>query len=79
MRPQYPRRGPRYGAVLVTATLLSVCGGGTDPLPAQSEHLDKNRQAFPAAPAAGTGLAGSSGVRLPSECPPITTTATLSE
>ena len=54
MRSQYPRRGRRYGTVLVTAALLSVCGGA-DFLPAQSALLDTNKEAFPAAPTAGTG------------------------
>ena len=55
MRSQYLRRGRRYGTILVTAVLLGVCGGGADSLPAQSELLDKNRQPFPVAPAAGSG------------------------
>ena len=56
---QHPWGGRRYGTVLATVVLLGVCGGGADPLPAQSDLLDKNKQAFPAAPAAGTGaLAG---------------------
>ena len=55
MRSQYPRRGRRYGTMLVTAALLGVCGGTADSLPAQSELLDKNRQAFPVAPAAASG------------------------
>ncbi len=55
MRSQYPRRGRRYGTILATAALLGVCGTTADSLPAQSELLDKNRQALPAAPAAGTG------------------------
>ena len=55
MRSQYPRRGRRYGTILVTAALLGVCGAAADSLPAQSELLDKNRQAFPVAPAAGSG------------------------
>ena len=54
MRSQYPRRGRRSGPILVAAALLSVCGGAAS-LPAQSGWLDKNRQAFPAAPTAGTG------------------------
>ncbi len=55
MRSQYPRQGRRYGTMLITAALLSVCGGGADSLPAQGEPLDGNKQAFPVAPAAGTG------------------------
>ena len=55
MRSRYSWGGRRYGTVLATVVLLAVCGGGGDPLPAQSELLDKNRQALPAAPAAGTG------------------------
>ena len=39
----------------MTVVLLAACGCGADPLQAQSELLDKNRQALPAAPAAGTG------------------------
>jgi hypothetical protein len=45
----------RSGVILATVVLLAICAGGADPLPAQGELLDKNRQAFPAAPAAGTG------------------------
>ena len=55
MRSQYPRRGRRYSTILVAAALLGVCGGGADSLPAQSELLDTNKEAFPVAPAAGTG------------------------
>ena len=55
MRSQYPRRGRRYGAILVAAALVGVCGGRADSLPAQSELLDTDKQAFPVAPAAGTG------------------------
>ena len=53
MRSQNPRAGRRHGTVLATVVLLSVCGGGAEPT--QRELLDKDRQAFPAAPAAGTG------------------------
>ena len=55
MRFQYPQRGSRSVAMLVTAVLLCVCGTGDDALSAQSPLLDKNRQAFPVAPAAGSG------------------------
>ena len=55
MRSQCPRDGCHYGTVLATVVLLVVCGGCADPLPAQSELLDKNREVFPAAPAVGTG------------------------
>ncbi len=55
MRSKCPCGGRRHGAVLAAVVLLAVCGGPADPLPAQSGFLDKNRQAFPAAPAAGTG------------------------
>ena len=54
MRFKCPRGGRRYG-VLATVVLFAMCGGGADSLPAQSKLLDKNKQAFPAAPAAGTG------------------------
>jgi len=53
-RPQYRWRGRRYGTILVTVALLVVCGSRADSLAAQ-ERLDKNRQAFPIAPTAGTG------------------------
>ena len=55
MRAQDPRRGRRYATILVTVALLGACGDVADSHPAQSELLDKNREAFPAAPAAGTG------------------------
>ena len=55
MRIQCPRGGCHDGTVLATVVLLVACVGCADPLPAQSELLDKNRQAFPVAPAAGTG------------------------
>ena len=55
MRSKRPLGDRRYGSALATVVLLAVCGGGADHLPAQSEILDKNRQAFPAAPAAGAG------------------------
>ena len=54
MSTQHPRQA-RYGTLLVAVALLGVCGGVPISLPAQSELLDKNREAFPAAPAAGTG------------------------
>ena len=54
MRSQY-LQGGRLGTVLATVVLLGVCGGGLEPAAAQRELLDKDRQAFPAAPAAGTG------------------------
>ena len=53
MRVQSGRRDSRTGAILVAA-LLVVCDG-TDPFQAQSELLDANKQAFPAAPSASTG------------------------
>ena len=53
MQYQYPRAGRRCGTVLATVVLLGVCSGGAEP--AQRELLDKDRQAFPAAPTAGTG------------------------
>ena len=56
MRFKCPWGGRRYDTVLATVVLLAACGGATDPLSAQSELLDKNRQALPAAPAAGTGM-----------------------
>ena len=55
MRSHYPQRGRRYGTILVTAALLVACGATTASLPAQNALLDKNRQAFPVAPAAGSG------------------------
>ena len=55
MRFQYPRRGRSAATVLVTAVLLGVYGTSDDALSAQSQLLDKNRQAFPVAPAAGSG------------------------
>ena len=54
MSAQHPRQA-RYGTLLVAVALLGVCGGVLNSLPAQSELLDKNRNAFPVAPAAGTG------------------------
>ena len=55
MRSQYPRRGRNYVTFLVATVLISACGDGSDSLLAQSELLDTNKQAFPVAPAAGTG------------------------
>ena len=55
MRSQYPWGGRHYGTGLATVVLLVVCCGGANPFPAKSELLDKKRQAFPVAPAAGTG------------------------
>jgi hypothetical protein len=55
MYSQHSRRGRRFGTIVVTSALLAACAGGADPQAAQSDLLDKNRQAFPAAPAAGTG------------------------
>ena len=55
MRSQYPRRGRRDGAILVTAALLGLCGAAAASLPAQRALLDKNRQPFPVMPAAGSG------------------------
>ena len=46
VRTQCPRGGYHYGTVLATVVLLAVCGGCADPLPAQSELLDKNGQVF---------------------------------
>ena len=54
MRVQSGRRDGRAGAILVAAALLVVCDG-TDSFQAQSELLDANKQAFPAAPSADTG------------------------
>ena len=54
MSTQHPRQA-RYGTLLVAVALLGVCGGVPHSLPAQSQLLDKNRKAFPVAPAAGTG------------------------
>ena len=53
-RRQYPWRGRRYGTILATVALLVVCGSRADSLAAQ-ELLDRNRQAVPIAPTAGTG------------------------
>ncbi len=59
MRRHDPRRYGRAGTILIAVALLVVCGDQTDSLRAQSQLLDANRQAFPVAPAAGTGaLAG---------------------
>ena len=55
MRSQYPPRGRRCGTLLIAAALLVACAAAADSLRAQSERLDRNQQAFPAAPAAGTG------------------------
>lgn len=55
MHSRYLRRDHHYGTMLVTATLLGACGGGIGSLLAQNELLDQNKQAFPAAPAAGSG------------------------
>jgi hypothetical protein len=54
MRSRYPRRGRRCGAMLVAAALLGVCAAAVS-LPAQIPLLDKDRQAIPVAPAAGSG------------------------
>ena len=54
MRSRYPRRGRRCGAMLVAAAFLGVCAAAVS-LPAQIPLLDKDRQAIPVAPAAGTG------------------------
>ena len=71
MRFKCPRGGRRYG-VLATIVLFAMCGGGADSLPAQSKLLDKNKQAFPAAPAAGTGaLAPPVGEALASVAPSL--------
>jgi len=53
MRSQNPWLRRRCGTVLVALVLLGVCGG--EPLAVQQGRLDKDRQAFPAAPAAGSG------------------------
>jgi len=55
MRSQHPRDGGYFGTVLATVVLLGVCSGATEGLAAQSALLDKDGQAFPAAPVAGTG------------------------
>jgi len=55
MRFQYPWGGCRCGTVLAAAMLVAVSGGCGNSLSAQSDLLDKNGQAFPVAPAAGTG------------------------
>jgi hypothetical protein len=52
---QYPWGGRRYGTVLAAVVFVVACGGRADPLSAQGDLLDKNGQAFPVAPAAGTG------------------------
>ena len=54
MSTQHPRQAG-YGTLLVAVALLGVCGDVPNSLQAQSELLDKNREAFPIAPAAGTG------------------------
>ena len=55
MRSHDSRRGRRYRTMLAAATLVGVCGTSTDSLRAQRELLDMHKQAFPAAPVAGTG------------------------
>ena len=55
MRCHQPRRYGRAGTIVIASALLVVCGDRTDSLQAQGQLLDANRQAFPVAPAAGTG------------------------
>ena len=65
MRSQYPPRGRRCGTLLIAAALLVACAAAADSLRAQSERLDRNQQAFPAAPAGP--VRWQSGARRPGE------------
>ena len=59
MRCHDPPRYGRAATIVIASALLVVCGDRADSLQAQGPLLDANRQAFPVAPAAGTGpLAG---------------------